>query len=186
MLTVRSRDKFRSTSRLQQRFITACQGAFGRQPPGARRGQRLPEGTAQGAGSRWWVPGGPGPVLGLPTRQRPRRGGREAGQGGPTLLLEGQPRHLCCQGAFGRQPPGARRGQRLPEGTAQGAGSRWWVPVGPGPVLGLPTRARGRDSVTGRQRGHSFGAMQWPVSSPAMRVSTSPLGPCGLRARRNP
>ncbi|MFN9975516.1 MAG: hypothetical protein ACK58T_37050 [Phycisphaerae bacterium] len=25
-------------------------------------------GRAQGAGSRWWVPGGPGPVLALPTR----------------------------------------------------------------------------------------------------------------------
>ncbi|MBM3222169.1 MAG: hypothetical protein FJZ38_26520, partial [Candidatus Rokubacteria bacterium] len=36
-------------------------GARGRLRPGGR-------GCAQGVGSRWWVPGGPGPVLELPTR----------------------------------------------------------------------------------------------------------------------
>ena len=40
-------------------------GACGRLRPGGR-------GRAQGAGSRWWVPGGPGPVLELPTRLGPR------------------------------------------------------------------------------------------------------------------
>ena len=36
-------------------------GARGRLRPGGR-------GRAQGVEARWWVPGGPGPVLGLPTR----------------------------------------------------------------------------------------------------------------------
>ncbi|MFN9969119.1 MAG: hypothetical protein ACK58T_04395, partial [Phycisphaerae bacterium] len=37
-------------------------GAGGRLRPDGR-------GCAQGAGLRWWVPGGPGPVLELPTRR---------------------------------------------------------------------------------------------------------------------
>jgi len=56
---------------------------------------------------------------------RPRRGSgvlarRERGGMGPGI------------GARGRLRPGGR-------GCAQGVGSRWWVPGGPGPLLELPT-----------------------------------------------
>jgi len=51
-------------------------GARGRLRPGGR-------GRAQGVEPRWWVPGGPGPVLELPTRPR------VTGCFSPSLLTRG-------------------------------------------------------------------------------------------------